>query len=122
MKLDRNINTDGSGKYALVKMRSLNVSSDGDVHNAFRLLVENGLIHFGNEGPGEQFFVMKYKDMFTVSGLEGYATAVILEAGKVENEHNFSKNDPAVESLQEYADEIFKEAREAQRHGTRIPD
>lgn len=113
MKLDRNINKDGTGKYALLKLRPAAHArvNDPAVAEALQVLQCAGLIHWGDEGPGEQFFVMKYKDRFTHPALKAYARAVDLEAMKTSNAE-----------LSEYAAEIDIEAIHALRHGKRIPD
>lgn len=120
MKLDRNINRGGGGKYALVNMRKLlplldkeaggelSTEEIGTLH-CFRVLVQNGVITLGNESPGEQFFVMKYKDKFTAPALIAYANAVRLEA-------------VVGDGLWEYANQIRDEALKAQGLGVRIPD
>lgn len=121
MKLDRNTNRGGRGKYALVNMRKLIPLIDKcnaepeSWHDkrveAFELLVREGIITLGNESPGEQFFVMKYKDKFTSPALHAYAIQAEAEAIK--------SSDP---ELKEYAAEMFKEAKEAEKLGNRIPD
>ena len=45
------------GKYAIINLRT-------------------NKIEYGTENPGNQFFVMKYKDRFTHAGLTGYANAI----------------------------------------------
>lgn len=132
MKLDRNKNPGGTGKYALINMRKLapvieaaeDMSKfpkaiDRGVYEAFQHLLRKGYITLGNESPGEQFFVMKYKDAFTASGLHAYAISVRAQANA--NQTNEGDNFASKE-LHEYADEMFKEAKEAQKYGTRIPD
>lgn len=125
MKLDRNTNLGGQGKYALVNMREvvpLIEEADRGNHEtidpltvkrltAFNILVDAGIITLGNETPGDQFFVMKYKDKFTAPGLQGYAHAVAAEAT--------AKHD---QELKEYAEQMFAEASFASKIGHRIPD
>lgn len=130
MKLDRNINRGGRGKYALVNMRKIiplmdelteaNRTTNPDklpnnkeleILAAFDLLVKEGIITLGNETPGDQFFVMKYKDKFTAPGLQGYAHGAMAEA-----------NAQNSKSLHEYAMQMFQEAKAAQLLGNRIPD
>lgn len=115
MKLDRNLNPDGSGKYALLKMRQLRENQDPRVYEAWHVLNDAGIIHWGDEGPGEQFFVLKYKDRFTHFALRSYANhveayAMILPASDRRGD------------LVEYAQEIHHEAEEATQYGQRIPD
>lgn len=93
MRLDRNINPDGRGKYALVNMRKVHeIETDGsrphpnitaaysrwtEVRQALELLKREGVIAMGNESPADQFFVMKNKDMYAAGGLRGYYMAVM---------------------------------------------
>ena len=134
MKLDRNTNRGGRGKYALVNMRKLipildkaekwdgiKARTDSDptdeelaIENAFNILVNRGIISLGNETPGDQFFVMKYKDKFTSAGLRGYAESIIKDIGNLEGVE--------FKSLAEYAQQIISEANIAQQLGNRIPD
>lgn len=117
MRLDRNTNPDKGGKYALVNLRKLRqlIGNSHDTLMAFKFLQSAGVITLGNESPGDQFFVMKYKDKFTASGLRGYATAIVevlrlMPAG------------PEKTSLSEFAGEIFYEAHSAEKLGNRLPD
>ena len=131
MKLDRHINPDGTGKYALVKLRLLTpllrkgaaeiplTKSEERAVRAFAELVKGGYITLGNESPGDQFFVMKYKDQFTAPGLHAYAIAAEAEANRLD-EHASSSG--LSKELREYANEIFIEAKQAARVGNRIPD
>ena len=56
MKLDRNINADGKGKYALINLRT----------NKFE---------WGNT-PEDEFFVIKLKDKHAAAALRAYAGSV----------------------------------------------
>lgn len=84
MKLDRNINPDGWGKYALVLMRVLipimqKPATDAEavaVREAFELLIQKGIIRTGAEAPGLNFFVLGFNDRFTPQALRGYYAAV----------------------------------------------
>lgn len=136
MKLDRNTNRGGRGKYALVNMRKLipiieqmeawDASQDPNrnrqpgptecnIAMCFEVLVEEGIITLGNETPGDQFFVMKYKDKFTAAGLHAYAEAV-------RRASLFSLSTAESDSLMEYANEMFSQASAARELGNRIPD
>lgn len=129
MKLDRNTNPTGRGKYALVNMRAMGQFLDlterdaeqQDIVNAFTLLAKHSLIHFGNEGPGEQFFCMKYKDKFTAPALRAYADAVREAAFKLVAKSSKGFDVPEVQSLMEYATEISLDAQQAALFD-RIPD
>lgn len=131
MKLDRNINPDGTGKYALLHLRKLRqYGHRQDVIDAINVLSGFGLLHFGNEGAGEQFFVMKYKDKFVAPALFAYSRAAMDESQTLalslldppkEDEDRVSRIDTC-RSLQKYSSEMHAEALLAQRQGTRIPD
>lgn len=133
MKLDRNLNPDRIGKYALVNMRRLNpllkdfdnfidketgnivrriiLPDELDDINAFRYLLRRGIISLGNESPNEQFFVLKYKDKFTGPALYSYSDACYSEAQKLDSD-----------DLREFARQIMTEAQVASDIGNRIPD
>lgn len=96
MKLDRNVNDDRRGKYALLKLRSLaDFTERGPfggalvkpIADAIATLEEAGVIDWGLHGTESEFFVIRLKDKNAAEALEGYAN----EAGK---------DDP------EYADEV----------------
>lgn len=160
MKLDRNTNRGGRGKYALVNMRMMVPLLDrGEDHSpenndiqhlkdqmaihAFNLLVERGIITLGNESPGDQFFVMKYKDKFAAAGLRAYGEAVwkeysdlmhstemvermliVADGGKLTPEQVEAGNQHilAIRSMRHFAAEMLEQAREAEKLGVRIPD
>lgn len=101
MKLDRNVNPDGRGKYALINLRKNTVEWGSDE---------------------DQFFVIKYKDRFAAMALFAYADAVQkqvaawMDAGKVPD---------TCRELSEYATEIYREAERAKALGeqwNKIPD
>lgn len=121
MKLDKNINKDGGGKYALLKLRKLlEIQQLGTDHSvriqqAVELLNSYKLLHCGDEGPGEQFFVMKYKDKFTAPALRAYAIAV-------EHSAQADSTPEQIEGLVEYAAEIRRETHLAFEQGNRMPD
>lgn len=156
MKLDRNANPDRSGKYALIKIRRLNqimeaaahlnVENDATalakrVHEALCTLKQAGLIHFGNEGNGEQFFVMKHKDRLATPALFAYAEAIGKHARELGQliacqsvtdtaasdctANSRGKRDQLIEhyrSLMEYWTEMHCEAMNASACKSRIPD
>ena len=102
MRLDRNINGTGRGKYGLVKNRELKeytnilngyservlagtqTTVDAStleamrVMNAISLLEDFGIIDWG-ETPETEFFVMKLKDRYARGGLYGYSNAAYIE-------------------------------------------
>jgi hypothetical protein len=126
MKLDRNTNRGGHGKYALVNMRKLIplfekeengklTTGELAILQCFRALVMENVISCGNETPGDQFFVMKYKDKFTAQGLRGYATAIADELKDLTNKAERI-------ALSEYCAQMFDECHAAEELGNRIPD
>jgi len=81
MKLDRNINGTGRGKYALLKLRRLSemqasATEEGRkrLAEAFDLLEATGILDWGDT-PETEFFVMRLKDEYAAGGLSGYAVA-----------------------------------------------
>lgn len=123
MKLDRNTNPDGRGKYALIQLRDLHELEYANIElqketEKRPVSIPSTAIHIGNEGPGEQFFVIKYKDQFAAPALHAYAQAVRLAAFSLPPE----KADEH-ESLIEYADEMENEALiAASIQETKLPD
>lgn len=95
MKLDRNVNTDGRGKYALINLRDNTVQWGGT--------------------PQEQFFVLKYKDIFASHALSAYAKSVREAALKIEDA---AQRDEYLE----FADQMDKEAEAAFQVGFKLPD
>jgi hypothetical protein len=78
MKLDRNINGDGLGKYALVQLRNRPVNDPAAleaVDRALATLAENGVLDWGYTGSEGEFFVIRLKDKYASGPLAIYATA-----------------------------------------------
>lgn len=90
MKLDRN--TEGRGKYALVRLRGL--SDDVIKAKVVDELVSGHVVEFGSAGDENEFFVVKLKDVCAQAALLAYA-------GK------------AAEFDVEYANEVLDLARRA---------
>ncbi len=133
MKLDRNINPDGRGKYALINMRRVAeltaetcASPTGEINQALRVLAKFGALTYGFESEGEQFFVMKYKDRFTAAGLRGYAKACREESDAIrEGCGRTNRAEGSIEtanSLEEFAYEIDRESERAAKLGKKLPD
>jgi hypothetical protein len=81
MKLDRNINPDGHGKYALLLLRNLeNFREPGtfggglppSIAAAIKTLEQAGVIDWGNT-PEREFFVIRLKDKYAAPALSVYA-------------------------------------------------
>lgn len=89
------------------------------VHEALVALSRAGVLHWGNESPEAQFFVMKYGDQFTQDGILAYAMAVksFAEKGLAEN-----RMSPAeYEGWMEWHKEVLVEAEAAQVCNHRLP-
>lgn len=86
MKLDRNLNHDGHGKYALLKLRELDHLDDAGsmltfyngiprgIRNALKTLENAGILDWGDTEDSE-FFVIRLKDVNTQAALIAYAGA-----------------------------------------------
>jgi len=81
MKLDRNVNDDKKGKYALILMRKLDLSleeygRDYDRMFGFRSMeFPSEAIDFGEAGGDSEFFVVRLKDKYAAPALRAYAEA-----------------------------------------------
>lgn len=78
MKMDRNINTNGRGKYALLLLRQLALCAGGStfdnkIEQAVKTLDEAGLIDWGIVGTETEFFVTRLKDRNAAPSLRAYA-------------------------------------------------
>lgn len=103
MKLDRNLNPDGRGKYALLKLRGQEASMSPECQAATDLLKSSGWLDFG-DSPEAEFFVIRLKDQYATAALVAYANQAM-------------QDDP------EYANEILVLALRAQDHPSkRRPD
>lgn len=119
MKLDRNINPDGRGKYALVNLRALHGEGvPQEYREWFNNLVAVGLVTLGNETPESQFFVIKHKDAFAPNALRAYEAAARAQAHFA----RARKEDDLAESLYEYADEIRKDLEACLTVTRKLPD
>jgi predicted transcriptional regulator len=90
MKLERNINGTGRGKYGLIKTRRLaeiddaaehqrrNVTGITDMRNqervryAISILEDAGVIEWGEPGTEGEFFVIKLRDLHARAALTAY--------------------------------------------------
>lgn len=80
MKLDRNENGNGRGKYALLLLRKLADFESGtfrelapNIASAIETLDKAGLIDWGIVGTESEFFVIKLKDHNATESLHAYA-------------------------------------------------
>jgi hypothetical protein len=88
MKLDRNTNRDGRGKYAVIDLRRLREACGRpnaleqwtpEVAQALKTLSEAGALEWGPVGGENEFFLMKLKDEYAKPALEAYANAASRE-------------------------------------------
>lgn len=73
MKLDRNINPNGRGKYALLLQRRL-ANASYQTQCDVNMLRSAGLLDFGAT-PDTEFFVIRLKDKYAAPALAAYAMA-----------------------------------------------
>lgn len=73
MKLDRNINSDGKGKYALVKLRMLEGSFKTKEELAKAIMENPECLNLGEVGTPDEFFPILLKDAFAQNALQMYA-------------------------------------------------
>jgi hypothetical protein len=74
MKLDRNLNPTGQGKYALINFRRADFDNE-EVRHAFAVLQSHGAIDMGFVGDPDEFFVIKLRDQHARPALDAYAAA-----------------------------------------------
>lgn len=90
MKLDRNINGTGRGKYGLVNNRKLAEVDEGGpsqpdpiaVRDAIAVLEHAGILDWGTEGTASEFFVIKLRDECSQDALYAYANEASRLVGK----------------------------------------
>jgi hypothetical protein len=73
MKLDRNLNPDGRGKYALLKLRRTALPLS-EIRNRINGCIGGQILQFG-DNPDTEFFVIKLIDKFAGPALRAYAEA-----------------------------------------------
>ena len=76
MKMDRNLNEDGLGKYALINLRRLSLQGrTPEVENALQVLKKAGVLELGCVGDEDEFFPIKLKDINAKAALCAYAAS-----------------------------------------------
>ncbi len=84
MKLDRNVNADGRGKYALVRLRT--VEPDGKIWWMLKGLEMFGVLDWGDRGKPDEFFIIRLKDEYAQHALRAYAAAAMTDDPEYANE------------------------------------
>lgn len=79
MKLDRNINPSGKGKYALNKMRKISGDPRTAQELAAAILANPECVEFGMVGTEGEFWVTKLKDRHAQPSLLAYAGSALTE-------------------------------------------
>jgi len=75
MKLDRDTNPTGKGKYALLNLRKLPGEPRTSEQLAAAILAHPEAVEWGCVGASDEFFVIKLKDRYAQDGLHAYAVA-----------------------------------------------
>ncbi len=77
MKMDRNINADGKGKYALILLRNqpTDPAAAREVREAIGTLAQHGMMDWGYTHSPSEFFLIRLKDRFAGDALRAYADA-----------------------------------------------
>lgn len=75
MKLDRDINSDGKGKYALLNLRKLPGGLLTQEELCAAIMAHPDAVEFGAAGSEGEFFVIKLKDKYAQDALVAYAEA-----------------------------------------------
>lgn len=85
MKMDRNENDDGLGKYAVLNLRKLKDYErnatfgprwDHDIHQALQTLEQAGVLDWGLLGSETEFFLLRLKDRHAQTALIAYADSI----------------------------------------------
>jgi hypothetical protein len=85
MRLDRNANPDGKGKYALIKLREDDVRPRLKIPNIVTVPVEASAIDLGDT-PDTEFFVIRLKDKNAANALMAYAVSCRVDDPQFANE------------------------------------
>lgn len=75
MKLDRNLNTSGKGKYVLINLRKLQGDPLTPQCLAAAIVESPESVEFGAVGDHDEFWLIKLKDKYAAPALQAYADA-----------------------------------------------
>jgi hypothetical protein len=75
MKLDRNLNPSGKGKYALINLRKLQGDPRTSQGIAAAIVESPESVEFGIVGAPDEFWLIKLKDKYAAAALQAYADA-----------------------------------------------
>lgn len=91
MKMDRNQNSDGLGKYAVINLRRLDRVASGqspfqrwtpEVAQALKTLEDAGALEWGCTNDPDEFFLIKLKDRNAATALLAYAQSIERDDGE----------------------------------------
>ena len=74
MKLDRDLDVHGKGKYALINLRKIPGNPRTAQELAAAILANPECVEFGKAGQQDEFFVIKLKDTFSEAALKAYSS------------------------------------------------
>lgn len=75
MKMDRDINKSGKGKYAIVNMRKIAGDPRSKRGLAKKILEHPAALDFGISHSADEFFLIRLKDRYAQAALDAYADA-----------------------------------------------
>lgn len=109
--MDRNINADGRGKYALVLMRNYpsKITDPEDaqsVASALMTLESYGMLDYGQVESPSEFFLIRLKDKYAGDAIRAYADAVQRDA-------QYETDEAASKDKYQWALEVLKIAGRA---------
>lgn len=75
MRLDRNTNGNGKGKYALIKLREIPGNPSTPEELAAAILANPACVDWGERHSDGEFFLIRLKDRFAPPALHAYSKA-----------------------------------------------
>lgn len=77
MDLDRNVNQNGKGKYALIKLREIPGKPQTPEELAAAILENPQCVDWGARQSDSEFFLLRLKDKYAERALAAYANAAL---------------------------------------------
>jgi len=82
MRLDRNLNKDGKGKYALIKLRAIPGNPSTPEELAAAILAHPECVDWGERHSDSEFFVLRLKDKYAAPALLAYSNGAQSISGR----------------------------------------
>lgn len=87
MKLDRDQNFQGRGKYALLKLREIRrhegpYGLNSNIRDAIATLEAAGILDWGNKETETEFFLIRLRDKYARAALLAYSAAASADDGE----------------------------------------